>query len=74
VVAEQHLAVRPVARKAKRADAEQAVVDQVAEEDRPPLVGGVRLQRGEESLDVAVDVADDEDGQADPKRAPGGGG
>ena len=61
VVAEQHLAVGPVARVAERADAERAAVDQVAQEDGPVLSRGIGLERSEQPLQVSMDVADDED-------------
>src|SRR5450759_4139915 len=63
VVAEEHDRVGPVARVAQGADAKRPVVDQVAEEDRPPLGARVRLERLEEPLEIAVDVPDDQDGQ-----------
>src|SRR5207248_8473173 len=61
VVAEQHLAVGAVARIAQGADSECAAVDQVAQEDCPPALGWVGSQRLEQPLQVAVDVADDQD-------------
>jgi len=47
-----------IARVTQTSDAKRPVVDEVAEEDRAPVVGGIGLQRREETLDVAVDVAD----------------
>ena len=48
---------------AQRTDAEHPVVDEVTEEDRAPPVGGVRLEGLEQPLQVAMDVADDQDRQ-----------
>src|SRR4029077_15748323 len=63
VIAEDDVGVRTVARVAHAADAEHAVVHEVTKEDRVPTFGGIRLQRDKEALDVAVDVADDQDWQ-----------
>ena len=63
MVAEQHHGVGAVAREAQGADAEGAVVDQVAEENRPPLGCGLGFERLEEALEIAVNVPDDEDRQ-----------
>jgi hypothetical protein len=63
VVSEQDGAVGAVAGVAKGADAEKTVVDEVTEEDGPPLVRRIRVERLEKALEVAMDVADDQDGQ-----------
>jgi len=63
VVAEKDCRVRAVARVAQGADAEVAGVDQVAEKDGVPLGGGVRLEGLEESLEIAVHVAHDQNRQ-----------
>jgi len=73
VVAEKDTRVGPVARVSERAGAEDSVVDEVAEEDGVPLIGRIGLQRLEQTLDVAVDVPDDQDGQIvrrQPSRLP----
>jgi hypothetical protein len=72
VVAEQDLAVGPVVRVAKRSDAERTTVHQVAQEDGSPAVGRVGPDRGEEALEVAMDVADDQDGQRDRSNSSAG--
>src|SRR5260370_20770720 len=63
MVAEQDSGVGPVPRITQGADAEQPIVDEVAEEDRAPLTGRVGFQRLEEPLEVAVNVAGDQDRQ-----------
>ena len=63
MVAEQDSRVGTVAGVAEAAYPEGAAVHQVAQEDGPPLVGRVGLQSLEEPLQVAVDVADDQDRQ-----------
>src|SRR5207248_201339 len=63
VVAEQDVGVRAVAGVTERADTEHAVVDEVAYEECSPLVCGVGFEGLEEALEVAMDVADDQDGQ-----------
>jgi hypothetical protein len=63
MVAEQNQRVASIARVPQGADAEWPVVDKVAKEDGAPLVRWIRLQRLEESLEIAVDVPDDQNGQ-----------
>src|SRR5215472_1556556 len=65
VIAKQDFGILAIARVSEAADTERAIVDQVAEEDRSPFLGRVRLERGEKTLEVAVDVADDQDRQID---------
>src|SRR5207253_7595081 len=60
IFAEDDVGVLAVARVAQAPDAESPVVHEVAEEDRPPPVRGIRLEGGEEALEVSVDVADDQ--------------
>ena len=43
MIAEEDARVGAVARESQRADAEQSVIDEVAEEDGVPLVRGVGL-------------------------------
>ena len=50
VVAEQDFGVRAVAGVTERADTEHAVVDEVANEEGSPLVGGVGFEGLEEAL------------------------
>jgi flagellar biogenesis protein FliO len=61
VVAEEDGGVGTVARVPQGADPERAPVDEVADEDRPPAVGRIPLERLEQPLQVTVDVADDQD-------------
>src|SRR5258708_4704377 len=63
VVAEQPRRVGAVAGVAQGAHPERPVVDEVAEEDRPPLGRRIRLERLEEAFEIAVDVPDDQDRQ-----------
>src|SRR6202140_1353974 len=63
VVAQKHHRVGSVAGVAQGAAAEGTVVDQGAEEDRAPLGCGIRFERLEETLEIAVHVPDDEDRQ-----------
>ena len=63
VVAQQDLRVGTVPRVAQSSNAEHPVVDEVAEEDGAPFGRRVRLECGEEALDVPVHVADDQDRQ-----------
>jgi hypothetical protein len=65
VVAQEELAVGPVMGVAKRADAKWTTVHQVTQEDRAPAVRGVGPDALEETRQVTVDVADDQDGQRD---------
>src|SRR6202140_1528907 len=58
VVAQKHHRVGAIAGVAQGADAEGAVVDQVAEEDRAPLGCGIRFERLEETFENAVHVPD----------------
>ena len=52
-----------VARVTQRADAEHPVIDEVADEDGVPVGVWVWRQRLKQTLDVAVNVTDDEHGQ-----------
>src|SRR2546425_12045267 len=63
MIAEQHVAVGATASEAQTADAERSVVDKITQEHGPPPVRWIRLECGEETLKVAVDVADDQDRQ-----------
>jgi hypothetical protein len=73
MVAQDHCRVRAIARVPKGADAEHAVVDEVAEKNRVPFGRRVGLQRLEEPLEVAVHVAHDQDGQICHERDASGG-
>ncbi len=61
VVAEKHGGVGAVSRVPQGADAERTVVDQVAKEDGSPAIRWVGCQRVEEPLEVAMDIAGDQD-------------
>src|SRR5438477_4912560 len=63
VIAEQHVGVAAIASEAQAADAEHSVVDKIAQEHGAPPVRWITLKRGEQTLKVAVDVADDQDRQ-----------
>src|SRR2546427_7840551 len=63
VIAEQHVGVGAIASEAQTADAESSVVDKITQEHGAPPVRWIRLQCGEETLKVAVDIADDQDRQ-----------
>src|SRR5260370_36407530 len=64
VVAQENRGVGAVAGISERADAEHPVVDEVADEHCVPLIGWIEAQRLEKALEIAVDVADDQDRQA----------
>src|SRR6266581_1305607 len=63
VVAEKDGRVGAVASVPERADPKHSVVDEVSDEDGVPQIGWIRLQGFEEPLQVAVNVADDQDRQ-----------
>ena len=63
VVAEDHGRVGAIARVAQGPDSKGPVVNEVAEEDRAPAVRWIGFEGVEQPLEVAVDVADDQDRQ-----------